>query len=91
MGALALEQTAVLDRPVVDRTGLAGRYDFTLTWTPDGTQFASMGIRVPPPPADAKAPSLFTAMQEQLGMKFESSRTPVDVMVIDSVEHPSPN
>jgi uncharacterized protein (TIGR03435 family) len=50
-----------------------------------------MGIRVPPPPADAKAPSLFTAMQEQLGMKFESSRAPVDVMVIDSVEHPSPN
>jgi len=42
-------------------------------------------------PADAKAPSLFTAMQEQLGMKFESSRAPVDVMVIDSVEHPSPN
>jgi uncharacterized protein (TIGR03435 family) len=84
-------QAAVLDRPVVDRTGLAGRYDFTLTWTPDETQFASMGIKVPPPPADATAPSLFTAIQEQLGLKFEPSRAPVDVMAIDSVEHPSPN
>ena len=84
-------QTAVLDRPVVDRTGLNGRYDFTLTWTPDETQFANMGVKVPPPPADARAPSLFTAIQEQLGLKFEPSRAPVDVMVIDSVDHPSPN
>jgi uncharacterized protein (TIGR03435 family) len=84
-------QTAVLDRPVVDRTGLASRYDFTLTWTPDETQFASMGVKVPPPPADATAPSLFTAIQAQLGLKFEPSRAPVDVMVIDSVDHPSPN
>ncbi|HEX7795083.1 MAG TPA: TIGR03435 family protein [Vicinamibacterales bacterium] len=84
-------QAAVLDRPVVDRTGLAGRYDFSLTWTPDETQFASMGVKVPPPPADATAPSLFTAIQEQLGLKFEPSRSPVDVMVIDSLEHPSPN
>jgi bla regulator protein blaR1 len=84
-------QTAVLDRPVVDRTGLAGRYDFTLTWTPDETQFASMGVKVPPPPADAAAPSLFTAIQEQLGLKFEPSRAPVDVMVIDSIDRPSPN
>jgi uncharacterized protein (TIGR03435 family) len=84
-------QAAILDRPVVDRTGLAGRFDFTLTWTPDETQFASMGVKVPPPPADATAPSLFTAIQEQLGLKFEPSRGPVDVIVIDSVEHPSPN
>jgi len=84
-------QTAVLDRPVVDRTGLTGRYDFTLTWTPDETQFASMGIKVPPPPADATAPSLFTAVQEQLGLKFEPARGAVDVIVIDGVEHPSPN
>jgi uncharacterized protein (TIGR03435 family) len=84
-------QAAVLDRPVVDRTGLEGRYDFTLTWTPDETQFASMGVKVPPPPTDAAAPSLFTAIQEQLGLKFEPSRAPVDVMVIDGVDHPSPN
>jgi uncharacterized protein (TIGR03435 family) len=84
-------QSAVLDRPVVDRTGVTGRYDFTLTWTPDETQFASMGIKVPPPPADATAPGLFTAVQEQLGLKFEPARAPVDVIVIDRAEHPSPN
>jgi bla regulator protein blaR1 len=84
-------QTAVLDRPVVDRTGLAGRYDFTLTWTPDETQFASMGIKVPPPAPDATAPGLFTAVQEQLGLKFDPTKAPVDVIVIDRVEHPSPN
>ena len=84
-------QTAVLDRPVVDQTGISGRYDFTLTWTPDETQFASMGIKVPPPPADATAPTLFTAIQEQLGLKFESTKAPVDVIVIDSIQHPSPN
>lgn len=84
-------QTAVLDRPVVDRTGLTGRYDFTLTWTPDETQFASMGIKVPPPAPDATAPGLFTAIQEQLGLKFEPSKGSVDVIVIDRVEHPSPN
>jgi uncharacterized protein (TIGR03435 family) len=76
---------------VVDQTGISGRYDFTLTWTPDETQFASMGIKVPPPPADATAPTLFTAIQEQLGLKFESAKAPVDVIVIDSVQRPSPN
>lgn len=84
-------QTAVLDRPVIDRTGLAGRYDFTLTWTPDESQFASMGVRVPPPPADANAPSLFTAFQEQLGLKLDSTRAPAEVFVIDRVEKPSEN
>jgi uncharacterized protein (TIGR03435 family) len=84
-------QTAVLDRPVVDRTGLTGRYDFTLTWTPDETQFASMGIRVPPPPADAATPGLFNAIQEQLGLKFDSTRAAVDVIVIDRIERPSAN
>jgi uncharacterized protein (TIGR03435 family) len=45
----SLLQTAVLDRPVVDQSGLDGHYDFTLNWTPDESQFAGMGIRVPPP------------------------------------------
>jgi uncharacterized protein (TIGR03435 family) len=66
----ALMQQAVLDRPVVDKTGITGRYDFTLTWTPDETQFSSLGIRVPPPAADASVPGLFTAIQEQLGLKL---------------------
>jgi uncharacterized protein (TIGR03435 family) len=85
-------QTAVLDRPVVDQTGLTGRYDFTLRWTPDETQFVGMGVRVPPPTGDASAaPGLFTAIQEQLGLKFEATKAPVDVVVVDHVERPSDN
>lgn len=85
-------QSAVLDRPVVDQTGLAGRYDFTLTWTPDETQFLSMGVRIPPRAPDAPGPAgLFTAIQEQLGLKFESTRAPVDVIVVDKIERPSQN
>jgi uncharacterized protein (TIGR03435 family) len=85
-------QSAVLDRPVVDRTGLQGRWDFTIRWTPDETQFAGMGVRVPPPSNDPDAPpGLFTAMQEQLGLKMESTRAPVDVLVVDRIEKPSEN
>ncbi|MGE0445726.1 MAG: TIGR03435 family protein [Vicinamibacterales bacterium] len=85
-------QYAVLDRPVVDRTGLEGRYDFLLRWTPDESQFAGLGVRVPPPSNDPAAPpGLFTAIQEQLGLKFESTRASVDVIVVDQVERPSPN
>jgi uncharacterized protein (TIGR03435 family) len=84
-------QGAVLDRPVVDRTGLSGRYDFTLQWTPDESQFAGMGVRVPPPSPDAQLPTLFTAMQEQLGLRLDSTRAPVEVFVIDRVERPSEN
>jgi uncharacterized protein (TIGR03435 family) len=86
-----LLQTAVLDRPVVDQTGLAGRFDFTLTWTPDETQFGALGIKVPPPPDGATAPGLFTAVQEQLGLKLDSTKAPVDVLVVDRVEKPTEN
>src|SRR5262245_8775458 len=93
MGDLAgVMQTAVLDRPVVDKTGLQGRWDFTLRWTPDETQFAGLGVRVPPPSNDPDAPpGLFTAFQEQLGLKLESTKAPVDVLVVDRVEKPSEN
>jgi uncharacterized protein (TIGR03435 family) len=85
-------QGAVLDRPIVDKTGLAGRWDFTLNWTPDERQFAEMGVRVPPPSGDPNAPpGLFTAIQEQLGLKLDSTKAPVDVIVIDHVEKPSEN
>jgi len=89
-------QGAVLDRPVVDQTGLTGKFDFTLQWTPDETQFAALRGGGPPPPqppsdtADAR-PDLFTAMQQQLGLKLESTRAPADVLVIDHVEKPSEN
>ena len=85
-------QTAVLDRPVIDKTGLQGRWDFTLRWTPDETQFVNMGVRVPPPSNDPDAPpGLFTAFQEQLGLKLESTKGPVEVLVVDRVEKPSEN
>jgi uncharacterized protein (TIGR03435 family) len=87
-----LMQSTVLDRPVVDQTGLTGRYDFTLNWTPDESQFGGLGTKVPPPSDKAEAPpSLFTAVQEQMGMKLEATKAPVDVLVIDHVEKPSEN
>jgi uncharacterized protein (TIGR03435 family) len=81
-----------LDQPVVDQSGLSERYDFTLTFTLDAAQAVRLGG--PPPPAadnpDA-APDLFAAFQQQLGLKLESTKAPVDVMVIDKVERPSEN
>lgn len=85
-------QAAVLDRPVVDQTGIKGRFDFTLKWTPDESQFGGMGVKVPPPSDKADAlPSLFTAMQEQLGLKLDATKAPVDVIVVDHVEKPTDN
>ena len=77
----------IVGRMVVDRTGLDGRFDFTLEWTPP----------LPPPGVDGGAPvtetgpSIFTALQEQLGLKLESQRGPVRVLVIDRLERPTPN
>jgi len=85
-------QTAVLDRPVVDQTGLPGRFDFELKWTPDEFQFGGLGVKVPPPSDSATAPpDLFNAMQEQLGLKLVSTKAAVEVLVIDRVEKPSAN
>jgi uncharacterized protein (TIGR03435 family) len=89
-------QSGVMDKPVVDQTGLSGKYDFQLKWTPDESQFAQFrgtGAIVPPPPTDdPKAPpSLYTAMQEQLGLKMGPAKIPDDVIVIDHVEKPSEN
>ncbi len=85
-------QSAVLDRPVIDRTGLTGRYDFTLNWTPDESQFGGMGMKVPPPSDAADAPpALYTAIQEQLGLRLEATKAPADVIVIDKVEKPTEN
>jgi uncharacterized protein (TIGR03435 family) len=81
----------VLDRPVVDQTGLTGRFDFALNWAPDETQFSGLGVKVAPPADNDARPNLFTAMQEQLGLKLESTKAPVDVIAIDHVEKPSPN
>jgi len=85
-------QGAVFDRPVVDQTGLQGKWDFTLKWTPDESQFSDMGIKVPPPSDAADAPPpLFTAIQEQIGLKLEAGKAQVPVLVLDHVEQPSAN
>jgi uncharacterized protein (TIGR03435 family) len=87
----ALLQRTTLDRPVLDQSGLRGRWDFVLRWRWDESQF---GGQVPPPTADdpaASLPPLFTALQEQLGLKLESQKADVPVLVIDHVAHPSPN
>lgn len=86
-------QANVLDRPVVDQTGFGlTRYNFILKWTPDGQQLAAAGAPNAPPAPDADAPpDIFTAFQQQLGLKLESTKAAVDVIVIDSVEKPSDN
>jgi bla regulator protein blaR1 len=85
-------QLTVFDRPVVNETELEGKWDFILKWTPDESQFQGVGIKVPPPSDAADAPPpLFTAIQEQIGLKLEAGKAPVPVLVIDHVEPPSPN
>ena len=85
-------QSRILERPVVDQTGLTVRYDFTLLWTPDSAQLAALGPNAPPVATNPDAPpDLFAAMQQQLGLKIESAKTPVEVLVIDKVEKPSGN
>jgi bla regulator protein BlaR1 len=94
---LASTLSSQLGRPVIDRTGLTGHYTFKLQWTPDPGQSASKfgglpppGVDAPPPP-DPNGPSIFTAIQEQLGLRLESQKGPVDLIVIDRVEKPSEN
>jgi uncharacterized protein (TIGR03435 family) len=85
-------QGSTLDKPAVDHTGLTGRYDFTLNWTPDESQFEAMGGYKPPATEDPNAPpALSTAMQEQLGLRFDAVKAPADVFVIDHAEKPSAN
>ena len=82
-----------LGRTVLDKTGLKGAYNFTLKWTPDesqGPMFKPPGEGAPPPP-DPSGPSLFTAIQEQLGLKLDSQKGPVEILVIDHAEKATEN
>jgi uncharacterized protein (TIGR03435 family) len=81
-----------LDRPVLDQTGIDGKFDFQLNWTPDDSQFAFFNVKVPAPSDTANAPpNLYTAIQEQLGLKLDATKAAADVLVIDHVEKPSQN
>jgi uncharacterized protein (TIGR03435 family) len=85
----AMLQRGVFDRPVVDNTGLSGRYDFELEWSPDDAQFNGQLTRPgagPPTKAD-----FFSAIQDQLGLRLEATRGPVNTLVIDKIERPSDN
>jgi uncharacterized protein (TIGR03435 family) len=87
--AISFEQFATLlsrtiRRPVVDRTNLSGAYDFDLTFQPESAAPS-------PIPTPADLPSIFTAVQEQLGLKLDPQRVPTDVIVIESVERPTEN
>jgi uncharacterized protein (TIGR03435 family) len=95
-------QQLVLDQPVVDRTGLTDHYDFDCTFAPDDSQFGGHPPQFPSPtsgsggttaPAtDASdAPTLFEAISQQLGLKLSGEKSDVDVIVIDHIDHPSPN
>lgn len=82
-----------LGRPIVDKTELkSGLYDFKLQWTPELGQGPGLpGPEAPPPSVDASGPSIFTAIQEQLGLRLESTKGPVEILVIDSVQKPTEN
>jgi uncharacterized protein (TIGR03435 family) len=82
MGEFSLMLQFMMDRPVVDETGIAGRWDFMLSWTPlDKAETTD----------PSAPPGMFTAIQEQLGLKLEAVRAPVEVLVVDKVERPSAN
>jgi uncharacterized protein (TIGR03435 family) len=78
---LADELSRRLERNVIDRTGLNGEYDFNLHWVPDDAD----------PNSGPDGLSIFSAVQEQLGLKLESDKAPVDAIIIDHIEKPSPN
>jgi bla regulator protein BlaR1 len=96
MKSLADDLSNFLGRVVVDKTALTGSYDLKLEWVPDENQvamFQAMGVPegFGAPPADWHGPTLFTALEEQLGLKLESQKGPVEIFTIERIERPSEN
>jgi uncharacterized protein (TIGR03435 family) len=89
--ALASAIARQVGRPVIDQTGLTGNYDFDLAWSPAPRTSRATPDVVPRDQQPDEGLSLFTALEEQLGLKLEPSRGPVDVLVIDSVQRPTPD
>lgn len=83
---LAANLAARVGRPVVNRTGLDGKFDFELSWAPDLTLTRTSGDK----PPEVSGPSIFTAVQEQLGLRLESDKGEFEVLVIDKAERPTP-
>jgi uncharacterized protein (TIGR03435 family) len=80
-----------VDRMVVDATGLTSPLDSTLSWTPEAGEWVAPPMPGTPPVPPRDGPSLFTALQEQLALKLESQRGPIDVLIIESADRPSEN
>ena len=97
MAMLADLLSTRLWRVVIDKTGLKGEYAFTLAWTPMPNEYGPESLGLPPgtgdnPPPDTNAgPSIFTALKEQLGLRLDSQKGPVEVIVVDRVERPTQN
>lgn len=92
MSQFAMVLSNFVQRVVLDRTLLAGNFDFRLSWTPDRLPQGPPPPGAPSlPPVDPNGPSLFAALQEQLGLKLEPARAPLEVLVIDRVERPTPD
>jgi uncharacterized protein (TIGR03435 family) len=96
IAGLAAQLSMILGRAVIDKTGLAGEYDFTLQYAPEPGQGGPEALGLPPqnytaPPVDPNRPSIFTAVQEQLGLRLESQKGQVEILVVDQVERPSEN
>jgi uncharacterized protein (TIGR03435 family) len=87
LDALCRGLSELIDRPVFNETNLAGSYDLKMHFDPDSTQ----GRHAPPGSAESSEPSIFTALQEQLGLKLEPKNKLVDILVIDHIERPTPN
>jgi uncharacterized protein (TIGR03435 family) len=87
---LANNLANAVGRPVVDKTGLTAKYDWVLEWTPDAPATGPAGPDANQP-VDSPGPTIFTAVQEQLGLKLESAKGPVETIVIDRVDRPSAN
>ncbi len=82
----------VVDRPVIDKTGISGRFDLRVEFAREGTELEALRLKGPSPASDPRGvPEIFTAIQEQLGLKLESGRGPVDALVIDHIERPTEN
>ena len=90
MGSLSLLLRPDVDRPVIDRTGLTGSYDWELTFTPQWILDGRSDPARPSAAVDLNGPNIFTALQEQLGLKLVPSDDGVPVLVIDHIEHPTP-
>ena len=86
--SLVQSLSPLVGRIVLDKTDLMGGFDFELSYSPEGLAGLPPLLNGGPPPVDPNAPTIFTALQEQLGLKLDSQRGPVDVVVIDRVEQP---